>query len=964
MRIRLKSRHASSLTPAVLVMLLSACAPVEPGESADDGDEAEQEDGGLIGKATGNLVKLKNEGAGTCLRRSTGDKAGNGYEVYQSTCDSSSTDLLWQANCSGGVCKYISKGDRDYCLKASSTVKASGGSFGIYAAPCTNDQDQQWQITNLDGGRLQIKSKETARCAYASESEKTDSARPALVQRSCATSTKYRFIQISTGGDTGGGTNGTTSGGTNGTTSGGTNGTTSGGTTNPGSNRIPLPIEVLGPAGTKQTVEVQVDDPSNVTHLFVRCNGCGYHDSDLDSNTSKVKATVSVNGGSPIALKRYTGGGGDVGNRSIELGRIEHDYGGIGGVFRTVRMKVPVSGLVRGKNTLAFEHKTPASPSIGFRIIELNLVRNGQNILPAASFAVDDPATWRAPLPAASDIEQGRVLWNARNRLKDPGLDAVNGSAGPIMFASCADCHAKDGRDLKYFNFSNRSIVERSIFHGLSRTEGERIASYIRSRPLQHVPAARPWNPAYQPGPGLDAQPAYFWAAGAGLNAVLDDDALTKGELFPNDSSISLDDVRRVGSRFGKLNMRELRVALPMPEWNQWLPHIHPHDAFNTNASAIREDASGNSVGQPYYFELYEEAEANPTAATLGAMTTRIKTWLKRGMTCDTNGSGSGEPWRGLNGGVLNAIKLPKKTYTSCAAKEDRARADEEAYELAKRGLSAWISVKRWEILHSRNLEDEGKKTQVMNVPNKGRLSSDNICASRCVDARERGWVVEGRNVFDRPPHFIGHNSRNFYGQDTVTGVAESNAWYHLNMVLSSGYRITMPNHFAYVCSHIEILQDESGVNQGFRFWASMIKQRQLQTNGFYGAETGNDLRTSQPHVYYGANRSGTSETQSSVGQPLWRYFAQAMVEDFVADSNRATRADWEAATGNSAVQAWDSRDFSAGDRFDTDAFQGRNTYRVIPKLLQIGVDRNVVISLKDWGKKTWPNGSWDSLIK
>jgi hypothetical protein len=30
-------------------------------------------------------------------------------------------------------------------------------------------------------------------------------------------------------------------------------------------------------------------------------------------------------------------------------------------------------------------------------------------------------------------------------------------------------------RRSKYFNFSNRSIIERSIFHGLSRADGERI---------------------------------------------------------------------------------------------------------------------------------------------------------------------------------------------------------------------------------------------------------------------------------------------------------------------------------------------------------------------------------------------------------------------------------------------------------------------------------------------------------
>jgi len=48
------------------------------------------------------------------------------------------------------------------------------------------------------------------------------------------------------------------------------------------------------------------------------------------------------------------------------------------------------------------------------------------------------------------------------------------------MRAKCSDCHAQDGRDLKYFNYSNNSMG-RSIFHGLTAAQGDLIASYIRS---------------------------------------------------------------------------------------------------------------------------------------------------------------------------------------------------------------------------------------------------------------------------------------------------------------------------------------------------------------------------------------------------------------------------------------------------------------------------------------------------
>ena len=63
------------------------------------------------------------------------------------------------------------------------------------------------------------------------------------------------------------------------------------------------------------------------------------------------------------------------------------------------------------------------------------------------------------------------------------------------------------------------------------------IPAYIRSQELPVVEGARPWNPPYQPGPGIDDRPAYEWAAGAGIEAVLDSDADMEPYLFPNGTS-------------------------------------------------------------------------------------------------------------------------------------------------------------------------------------------------------------------------------------------------------------------------------------------------------------------------------------------------------------------------------------------------------------------------------------------
>ena len=132
----------------------------------------------------------------------------------------------------------------------------------------------------------------------------------------------------------------------------------------------------------------------------------------------------------------------------------------------------------------------------------------------------------------------------------------------------------QDGRDLKYFNYSNNSIQARALFHGLTAQQGDQIASYIRS--LNVVNPGRPWNPPYQPGPGLDSQPVINWAAGAGLDAVLDTDQEMLNAMFPSGYQDS------VFAATSRLNQRETPLPVQLPDWNQWLPGTHPMDAFGS----------------------------------------------------------------------------------------------------------------------------------------------------------------------------------------------------------------------------------------------------------------------------------------------------------------------------------------------------------------------------------------------
>ena len=104
--------------------------------------------------------------------------------------------------------------------------------------------------------------------------------------------------------------------------------------------------------------------------------------------------------------------------------------------------------------------------------------------------------------------------------------------------------------------------------------------------------------------------------------------------------------------------MRELPVAIPMPDWNAWLPVIHPVDAFDTDAVAIRSDENGNDVGQPYFEWLYDLARVDPTPSNLAGLH-QLKKWVGKGSSCCSNGGTSCTSWRSLNGPVLTALRFP-----------------------------------------------------------------------------------------------------------------------------------------------------------------------------------------------------------------------------------------------------------------------------------------------------------------
>jgi hypothetical protein len=346
------------------------------------------------------------------------------------------------------------------------------------------------------------------------------------------------------------------------------------------STNILLPIEVLGEDGTmaSRTIALGAAQSESVRSLSLQVHGLRYPE----------QASVQVNDSQWTALT----------NDTVIISSPGRTYGGIGGGFATLRLTLPVpSGtVVAGDNTVRFRFNRTDGLASGYRILEWNfLTDEGKKVIPLANFVEDTPETWSPPRPDTASIQAGQELWHTASLV----ASALPNS--PRIQAHCSDCHAHDGRDLKYFNFSNASIVARSRFHGLTTIQGEQIASFIRSLTLPNP--GRPWNPPYQPGPGSDEQPIPNWAAGAGLSWVLDQDAsglkyllVPPGGYVKNATSntpADAPDLHQLVAQItpsvfrpdGNLNVREVPIAIQLPDWNQWLPRIHPKDAWGADFS-------------------------------------------------------------------------------------------------------------------------------------------------------------------------------------------------------------------------------------------------------------------------------------------------------------------------------------------------------------------------------------------
>ena len=551
---------------------------------------------------------------------------------------------------------------------------------------------------------------------------------------------------------------------------------------------IELPIEVYPTDGRSSTIEavtIQASNGSSADSLFFQMHQPHYHKGGWETGVEngfdpQTMVDVRLNGGTWVPVR----------NANVNCAYPEQAYECVAGAFSTIRFAMSAADLgnaVDGENTLEFRFNGTEGVRSGFRVLAIGFMRPGddlnsfvplpkrdatESLIDGTTFEEWDPGSWTAPdgYGDAQSVSAGETLWKAENSLKD--ID------GASIVAGCASCHATDGRDLQYFAYSNETIVARSQAHGLSESEGKEIAAYIRNVTLQteagttYDPPGTPWDPPYQPGPAgfgpdnkhPDEADVAFWAAGAGLEWVLENDSESAQYLWPasgdktNPQGLALTaggdlpwkkyrsvDKSEWGGNGGTdagtaINMREIPVAVQFPDWNNWLPDVHPHDGMPApfNGSDIEAHmAAGETT-----FE----------GGDLGS----IETWLSK-----------------TNGKYYQDIKRNIDDDDPSSGGNTSLTPNQWIHAIT--GGTQWRAVKTWYFLHKYHVED---KADDLNCDD----SDDEWC-------EPRGWLGRPRTVFDIAPHVSGadwDDAPHVYKDKGMDGFY-SHVWYQLQMVLNPG---------------------------------------------------------------------------------------------------------------------------------------------------------------------------------
>ncbi|SEK34228.1 Ricin-type beta-trefoil lectin domain-like [Roseateles sp. YR242] len=712
------------------------------------------------------------------------------------------------------------------------TGAATVAGTAVQQWPDTDGSNQHF-LPTATSDTIQLKALHSGLCLDVT-AERTDAGAP-IQQWDCGTNKanqQWRLVTTAsavwtpvpapTAGDTGGG--GTDPGGDGG--SGTTPPTTPPTTETPptATTALKLPLELLGAglpsAPVVATANLTLDQAgaSAATELWLRCHRCGFFGPpEFEATTeapARIKGSLRVLGGTAVANAGAIPWV-DITDTTMTLADPERVQGGLqrGGVY-TARMKLTLDAatkarLINGVNLVQFRFNGSDGESNGYRIIDLQF-RNtsGTSLATNAIQRADINIEKQAGRTFTADVTAGETLWKAQDRLLKSTL------ANRSIHAACASCHASDGRDLQYFNYSNNAIVQRARFHGLSEAEGRQITAYLRYalQNLPHVAQAAPWNPPYQPGPGLDSKPIAEWSAGAGLDAVVDTPTNAVKALFgqPLDGSalaLTQADIDKVMDANATLNAREVQMPIQYPDWNSYLPAMHPMDIWPAGASTTgsfaagatfsgngRQDPLGTSRRIAAWFESHKSSAfgdwSHLTPEQRNEIQSMIQPYGFEVYAFLGGGRGNHIAASGQYGAQVGAANLQRLVSSARTADEPAAFTTNAFIERVVGSMFQWNLVQQWEWAQRYGLEGDQRW-----------FLGDYDAATKTWTGRgeARGWPFNTVSAFYLAPHMVYQTDFDSSGKTTREWILawetnnkagsyyRTNAWYQAQVTINPG---------------------------------------------------------------------------------------------------------------------------------------------------------------------------------
>jgi hypothetical protein len=391
----------------------------------------------------------------------------------------------------------------------------------------------------------------------------------------------------------------------------------------------------------------------------------------------------------------------------------------------------------------------------------------------------------------------------------------------------------------------------------------------------------------------LDQKPVAQWSAGAGLKWVLKRDEDSLPYLFPNGITPA------AATMDTDLPNRNIPIALPLPNWNQWLPHAHPRDAW-----ALGEfDASD-------FLRAYQNIRSHLTGSS------RDTYMNSKSLMYDYG------DWDLARMAFLNPKTFPLN---------QQPWSPEYSRKIYDTAL--WQLVKTWGLMQEFSLEEKGPILF-------GTLG------------QQRGWFQS--ILFNVALLHIPEGPNGLEGSAMVMNYLR-NAWWETQMQVY-GHRYNPDNSpidYTYVMGAFKDLYLQTNFTEPVRFIKFLIHVGQATTNG-YGPDN--------YHLGWSPGRAfDVGKLVNSAWRGLWTNLpsttrvavSEAMLRVWLDRSKQYTVQQY--------IQGGIVNPDEIPTGLETGTL-GDHIWFMVPQFRSLGVNEDLLQEIIDWAKTLYPKGAWDTL--